>query len=232
MRQWLIFAAACCAFGAALPDPVVASKPSLTVKVDDAPKRAVCVVCQVKEGATEPEPVKAVRIRDGKTYAFCKQACAEEFDADPAAYMAPSFPRPAEPLSATDLKGAKVSWDQYRGKVVLLDFWATWCVPCRKSMPELQRLHETYAKDGFTVLGLSIDEGGSAKVKRFVATKKFTYPIALDSEKTPTWEAYGVKGIPSAYLVDREGKIVAEWRGAVDPKQIESEVKKLLAQVN
>ena len=233
MKRWLMIAAVLGALGnAALAAPAMAASPSLTVKVDDAPKNAVCVVCRVKDGSTHEEPVKAVRIRDGKVYTFCQQACAEAFDADPAAYMPSALPRPAPALSAADLKGVAVQWDQYRGRIVLLDFWATWCAPCRKSMPELQKLHDRYSKDGFSVLGVSIDEGGPAKVKKFLAAKKYSYPIALDSEKTPTWEAYGVKGIPSAYLVDREGNVVAEWRGTVDPAQIESELKKLLSEVD
>ena len=233
MKQWLMMAVACGILGStSVPARVLAGSPGLTVTVEDAPKRAVCAVCRVKDGSTHEEPVKALRIRDGKTYAFCQQACAEAFDADPAAYMAPALPRPAPAVKAADLKGKAIDWEQYRGRIVLIDFWATWCAPCRKSMPELQKLHDTYSKDGFTVLGLSIDEGGPAKVKKFMAAKKYSYPIALDSEKTPTWEAYGVKGVPSAYLVDREGKIVAEWRGVVDPTQIEAAVKNLLAEAN
>ena len=98
-----------------------------------------------------------------------------------------------------------------KGKVTLVDFWATWCAPCRKSMPELQSLHEKYRARGFSVVGVSIDEGKDAarKVKKFVDAKKITYPIVIDSEKSPTWERFRVKAVPAAFLVDQEGRIVA-----------------------
>ena len=82
---------------------------------------------------------------------------------------------------------------------MLLDFWATWCVPCKKSMPELQALHDKYAARGFRVVGISIDEGGASKVKKYVKSKKLTYPIAVDSEKSPAWEAFRVKAVPAAF---------------------------------
>jgi len=175
--------------------------------------KAMCLVCKVTRGEAEEEEVKAVRTHAGKAYGFCSEKCAQAFAADPVAYIPPSFPRPAPLFALNDLAGKPLSNESLKGKVVLLDFWATWCAPCLKSMPELQALHRKYADRGFTVVGISIDEGGPAKVRKLVASKKFTYPIALDSEKSPAWESFRVKAVPAAFLIDREGRIVAQWTG-------------------
>jgi thiol-disulfide isomerase/thioredoxin len=181
---------------------------------DAATEMALCPVCRVKEGTHEEEAVEAVRTHEGVRYGFCSEQCAKEFDLDPAAYAPPAFPRPAPELGLTDLTGKLLTWDSLEGQVVLVDFWATWCAPCRKSMPELQALHQRYAERGFTVIGISIDEGKArGKVKKFVSARKVGYPIALDSEKSPAWERFRVKAIPAAFLVDPEGRIVAQWTG-------------------
>jgi peroxiredoxin/YHS domain-containing protein len=195
-----------------------------------AGEKQVCLVCQVKEGSAEVEEVEAFRTYEGKRYGFCSEKCAKEFDADPAAYVPPAFPRPAPELIASDLDGKALTWASFRGKVVLVDFWATWCAPCRKSMPELQALHDKYAERGFTVLGISIDEGGPPKVKKFVATKKFTYPIGLDSDSSPTWDRFRVKAVPAAFLVDRDGRIVAQWTGVpANARELEAKLESLLS---
>ena len=194
-----------------------------------APERATCLVCQVKHGEAEVEPVRAVRAHEGRDYGFCSEACAREFTADPVAYLPPIFPRPAPPFALTSLDGSSVSNESLKGGVVLLDFWATWCTPCRKAMPELQALHRRYAARGFTVVGISIDEGGPAKVRKHVKSNRITYPIALDASREPAWEAFRVKAIPAAYLLDREGRIVAQWTGLpADPAAIERHLETLL----
>jgi peroxiredoxin/YHS domain-containing protein len=205
--------------------------PALAPTAVRAAEKQLCLVCHVKEGASEEEEVKAWRTHDGVRYGFCTEKCAKEFDADPAAYVPASLPRRAPELTASDLAGRPVTWKGLEGKVVLVDFWATWCAPCRKSMPELQALHDKYASRGFTVLGISIDEAKSAsKVKKFAASKKIRYPIAIDSEKAPTWERFRVKAVPAAFLVDQEGRIVAQWTGAsAEPREVEEKLGTLLA---
>ena len=181
---------------------------------DAAPAKAICLVCKLTHGEAEEEPVKAVRTHEGKEYGFCSEKCAKAFEADPAAYLPPTFPRPAPAFELKDLTGKTISSEGLKGQVVLIDFWATWCAPCRKSMPELQALHEKYASRGFSVLGVSIDEGGTSKVKKFVAGAKISYPIAMDSDRTPAWDAFRVKAVPAAFLIDRQGNIVAQWTSA------------------
>jgi peroxiredoxin len=147
-------------------------------------------------------------------YGFCSEKCAQAFMADPAAFIPPVLPREAPTFSIKGLDGQGISNQSLRGRVVLLDFWATWCTPCLKSMPELQAMHEKYADRGLSVVGVSIDEGGVKKVKKFVSSRKLTYPIAMDSGKAPAWESFRVKAVPAAFLIDRDGRIVAQWTGA------------------
>ena len=208
---------------------VLAAAPVLPRVASATPDEAVCLVCKVMEGKAEEEAVKAVRTHEGQEYAFCSEKCAKAFDADPAAYLPPRFPRPAPAFSLKDLAGKPMSNASLQGQVVLLDFWATWCAPCRKSMPELEALHRKLSGRGFTVVGISIDEGGTAKVKKVVGAKKITYPIAVDSDERPAWEAFRVKAVPAAYLLDRDGRIVAQWTGIpADAKELERRVEELL----
>jgi thiol-disulfide isomerase/thioredoxin len=188
----------------------------------------------VKEGGHGEETVVAWRTYDGVRYGFCSERCAKDFAADPAAYVPASLPRPAPELVAADLKGKPMSWESLKGKVVLVDFWATWCAPCRKAMPELQALHDKYAKRGFTVLGVAIDEGNPVpKIKKFVTSKKITYPIAIDSEEDPTWGRFRVKAVPAAFLIDQEGRIVAQWTGvSADSREVEEKLAALLQEAS
>jgi len=216
-RRWLWAALAVLMFAA----PALAGKET----------RGVCSVCRVTKGEAEPEPFKAMRTHEGATYGFCSETCAKAFEADPAAYLPPAFPRPAPPFALETLARDAVSNESLKGKIVLMDFWATWCAPCRMSMPELQAIHEAFRDRGVVVLGVSIDEKADAKVKSFVASKRFTYPIAIDSGVAPAWDAFRVKAVPAAYLMDRKGRIVAQWLGAAaDPRELEAKLEALLKQ--
>lgn len=193
-----------------------------------APRSALCLVCAAKEGATEAEPVKATRTWEGREYGFCSAACAKAFDADPAAFVPASLPRPAPGFNVRDLDGRVVSGTSLRGKVTLLDFWATWCVPCVKNAPELDRLHREWGARGFQVLGISIDEGGAKKVRPFLKKHAVRYPIAMDSERPSAWSSFRVKAVPAAYLIDAEGNIVRQWLGRVDPAEVEQALTEML----
>jgi len=115
--------------------------------------------------------------------------------------------RQAADFTLTDLKGQSWHLRDLRGKVVLVNFWATWCPPCRKEMPDLQALYDKYKDRGFVVLSISDEE--AAKVSPFVAERKITYPVLLDpGRKVNT--AFVVEGIPKSFVYDREGKLVAQ----------------------
>lgn len=212
---------------------VAAETPSVSHASSGSPKQsepreAVCLVCAVKEGATEPEAVKVTRTYEGREYDFCSAACAKAFDADPAAFAPPELPRPAPGFTVRDLDGRAIESSSLRGKVTLIDFWATWCKPCIANSPELSRLHRDWSARGFQVLGISIDEGGARKVRTFLAKHAVDYPVAVDSEKSPAWERFRVKAVPAAYLLDADGNIVRQWLGRVDPAEVERAIGELI----
>jgi len=196
------------------------------------PEKAICAVCAMLENEPEAEKVAGITEHDGNVYYFCSDDCKKEFDADPAGYLPPVLPRPAPVFVAETLEGKNISLENYKDKVVLIDFWATWCKPCEKSMPALQALHDEFAAKDFAVIGISIDEGKDSKTKvnKFVDKRKISYPILLDAKAEPAWAAFKVKAVPAMFLIDRSGNIVQQWRGEVDLEIIRTEAIKLLNQ--
>jgi peroxiredoxin len=110
-------------------------------------------------------------------------------------------------FTLTDLEGRPWKLADLKGKVVLLNFWATWCPPCNRELPDLQALYEKYKDQGFVVLAVSDEEAG--KVKPFIAKRKLTYPVLLDPGRKVN-DLFEIEGIPKSFVYDRDGKIVAE----------------------
>jgi len=110
-------------------------------------------------------------------------------------------------FSLVDLQGKTWRLQDLRGKVVLVNFWATWCPPCRKEMPDLQALYDKFKDQGFVVLAISDEE--TAKVAPFIADRKISYPVMLDPGRKVN-ELYQVEGIPKSFVYDREGKLVSQ----------------------
>jgi len=198
--------------------------------VAEAAEKALCPVCVTLEGASTPENVHAWRTYDGTRYGLCSKECTKKFDAEPAAYIPRGLPRPAPPFAATTFDGKPVDLSTYAGKVVLLDYWATWCGPCRRSMPELERLHQAYARKGLVVLGVSVDDPPAhTKAKELVKSKKYAYHFAFDRTDNPSWPGWGVHSIPAAFLIDRKGQIVAQWTGIpTNPAEVEAAIEDAL----
>jgi thiol-disulfide isomerase/thioredoxin len=118
----------------------------------------------------------------------------------PSATLAPSFSRP-------DLEGNTVNSADFSGKVVLVDFWATWCPPCRRSIPHLVDLHQKYSDQGFAVVGVSLDTKGPEEVAKFAQNFRIPYTIVMgDRQMAEEWKLG--RGIPTAFLVDRKGNVV------------------------
>jgi len=110
-------------------------------------------------------------------------------------------------FTLTDLKGKRWTLKDLHGQVVLVNFWATWCPPCRKEMPDLEALYQRFAQRGLVILAISDED--AAKVEPFIAEHKVTYPILLDPGRKVN-ELFQVEGIPKSFLYDRNGSMVAE----------------------
>ena len=135
--------------------------------------------------------------------------------------------RPLAPeFSLPDLNGQTLDLSAYRGKVVLLDFWATWCAPCREEIPQFVELQIEYRDQGLQIIGISMDDGPDP-VRDFYQRFHMNYPVALGNAKIG--ELYGgVLGLPIAFLIDRNGRIEAKHIGATDVSVFEREIKALL----
>jgi peroxiredoxin len=110
-------------------------------------------------------------------------------------------------FTLTDLEGKSWTLRDLRGKVVVVNFWATWCPPCRKEMPDLNALYQQFKDQGLVILAISDEEVG--KVSPFIAEHKISYPILLDPGRKVN-EMFQVEGIPKSFVYDREGKLVAQ----------------------
>jgi peroxiredoxin len=133
-----------------------------------------------------------------------------------------------------DIDGRSVSLSQFAGQVVLISFWATWCTPCQAEMPHLQRFHDQYRSQGFTVLSINTDDPRSAsQVKPIVKAKQLTFPVLLDRETTVVGLFNPAKTLPFSVLIDRQGAIAKVFTGYTpgDEVLVEEAVRVLLTPV-
>jgi peroxiredoxin len=131
----------------------------------------------------------------------------EQFRAAMARLEADDRKREHADFTLKDLSGKSWTFSELRGKVVLVNFWATWCPPCRKEMPDLETLYERFGSKGLVVLGISDEE--AAKVEPFIHERKVSFPVLLDPGRKVN-DVFMVEGIPKSFVYDREGKLVAQ----------------------
>ena len=137
--------------------------------------------------------------------------------------------QPLPALTLMDFDGKAVAADGFKGNIVVLDFWATWCGPCIVEIPAYNKLQEKYADKGVKVVGVTMASGESKDVKPFVERHKMKYTILMGDD-AQTYE-FNIIGFPTTYLVTRDGKIFAKYVGAGPGKitRLESDIQKLLA---
>jgi peroxiredoxin len=142
----------------------------------------------------------------------------------------PSRAKVAPEFTVSGLNGERITLRELKGRVVFLNFWATWCPPCKEEMPSMERLHRRYKARGFTILAVSIDSGGEGTVRDFVKAHGLTFPIGLDP-KLEVANLYGVRALPSTVLIDRSGTTTGvalgprDWDGAAAHAVVESLLK-------
>jgi thiol-disulfide isomerase/thioredoxin len=135
--------------------------------------------------------------------------------------------QPAPALTFKDLAGNDVSLDALKGKVVVVDFWATWCGPCVTEIPGYIELQKKHGADGLVIVGVSLDQKGPKHVQRFAEQKGMNYTVVMgDSEAVDAFGGFDV--IPTTFLIGRDGRILHEKSGAMETADYEALVKKAL----
>jgi peroxiredoxin len=151
-----------------------------------------------------------------------KQAPAQQASQEQQAPEAPLF-------TLKDLEGKDVSLKDYRGKVVFVNFWATWCPPCRGEIPHFVKLIDKYEDKGFAILGISVDKPSDVKkIPDFAKKFKINYPILWDEGNKVAQTYGGITGIPTTFVLDREGRALTKIPGALSYEQFEDIIKQVL----
>jgi len=136
----------------------------------------------------------------------------------------------APAIKLTTTSGQQITLNNYKGYVLVMDFFATWCLPCKEAIPHLNSLKQKYGKQGMQVLGVSVDEGNEREVKRFIAERKIGYPVAVAGEELQT--DYGLRSIPTVFIIDKKGMVADRFQGFSDhtANAMEETIKRLLAE--
>ena len=133
----------------------------------------------------------------------------------------------APAFSARSLEGRTVRLSDYRGRPVIVDFWATWCAPCRASMPHLNDLSVRYGPKGLAVIGLSVDDTGPSPVRRFANGMGLKFTLAMANDDI--LDAYGpIRSIPTTVFISRKGEIVRRVVGFIDEETLEGYVREIM----
>lgn len=136
----------------------------------------------------------------------------------------------APAIKLVTTSGQAVTLANYRGYVLVMDFFATWCIPCKESIPHMIDLNRKYGRQGLQILGVSVDEGNDREVKEFIAARRINYPVAIAGDEMQA--DYGLRSIPTIYVISKKGVVAGKFQGYSDQtaKAIEDTVKRLLAE--
>ena len=132
----------------------------------------------------------------------------------------------ASDFSLKDMNGKTVRLSDYKGKVVLLEFWATWCPPCRASVPGLEKLHKAYKDKGLVLLAVAMDMGGDDEVRSYIKESGITYTVLKGTEDVAT--KYQVRSIPMMLVLGKDGKIAKRYIGMGSDEDLETDIKAAL----
>lgn len=133
----------------------------------------------------------------------------------------------APEFALASLDGETVKLSDYQGRVVIVDFWATWCPPCREEIPHFVELQQRFGDRGLTVIGVSVDQGGPQVVRSFAQEQEINYPLVMADARV-AGDYGGIRGIPTTFIIDRQGRIVKKYVGYQDMSVFERDVEALL----
>ena len=142
------------------------------------------------------------------------------------AQPAPQVGQPAPDFTLDDSAGSPFKLSAYQGRVVLLDFWATWCTGCKVEIPWYVEFQNKYRKDGLAAIGVSMDDDGWKSVMPYLGKNELNYPVVIGNQELA--KRYGVEAMPMTLLIDREGRVAGVHLGLVEKKTWESEIGRLL----
>lgn len=138
-----------------------------------------------------------------------------------------SYEKIAPEFSLKDMSGAERKLSDFKDKVVIIDFWATWCPPCRQEIPHFIDLYNRYKAEGLEIIGISMDTNPGKTLPAFVEEKGINYPILLGNDKV--YNLYGgIAAIPTTFIIDKEGKIRKKYIGYTEKEVFEKDIKELL----
>jgi peroxiredoxin len=152
------------------------------------------------------------------------QAAPSEFATVPIKIRAP-----APELTLKDTQGVSRSLADYRGQVVLVNLWATWCPPCKEEMPTLQGFYDAHKGDGFVIIAIN-DGDPTADVLKFVEDYQLTFPVWLDPTYIATEKAFHTLNLPTSFVIDRAGTIQLTWVGGISAQMLEKHVTPLIVE--
>lgn len=170
-----------------------------------------------------------MRVRKWMFITLAAVAALQEIRAVSAAEVCSASARRANlDFTLHDVDGREIALSHFRGDVVLINFWATWCTPCRVEIPDFIGLYAKYHERGLVILGVSVDDPVPRLVS-FVAEFRMTYPVLVGAERRDLLDAFGqLGGFPTSLLISREGKVCARYEGRVDKTDLEGRIQALL----